>query len=118
MGTGRAELEVGDGDTAIAMRSGDVAVLATPRLVALCEEACVAAVGPVPEGRTTVGTRIEMDHTKATPVGGRVVAEARLAGGSLEERRLEFEVVARDGDGEEVGRARHWRAVVRRDRFP
>ena len=110
-----ASLVVTEADTALAMRSGDVAVLATPRLVALCEEACVALVTGLPPERTTVGTRIEIDHLKATPVGGSVTTEATLQ--SDDGKRLEFEVVAVDGDGDEVGRARHWRAVVRRDRF-
>jgi predicted thioesterase len=111
------EISVTDADTAIALRSGDVAVLGTPRVVALCEEACVAALGPQPDGRTTVGTRIEVDHTKPTLVGGTARADARLTETSTDRRRFEFEVVVVDGDGEEVARARHWRTSVNRARF-
>ena len=63
-------LTVAEDDLAIAHRSGDVPVLATPRVVALCEEATVAAVaGQVPEGSTTVGSRVECDHTRRSLLG-------------------------------------------------
>src|SRR5262245_38515052 len=68
----RAEvkLTVGDEDTAVALSSGDVPVLATPRVVALCEEASVAAVdGHLPAGQTTVGMRIQLDHLQPNAVG-------------------------------------------------
>ena len=63
-------LVVGEADTAMALRTGDVAVLATPRLVALAEEATVRAVeGQLPEGTTTVGYRVQVDHLAPVPVG-------------------------------------------------
>jgi len=71
----RAEvkLTVGDDDTAVAFGSGDVPVLATPRVVALCEEASVAAVdGHLPAGQTTVGMRIQLDHLQPNAVGSTV----------------------------------------------
>ena len=72
-------LVVGDGDTAVALGSGDVPVLGTPRLVALAEEATVEAVrGHLGAGETTVGTRVEVRHLAASPVGARVTAEAEL----------------------------------------
>src|SRR5688572_19421107 len=68
-------LTVTEADTAIALGSGDVPVLATPRIVALVEEATVAAVAPVlDDGATTVGTRVELDHHAPTRVGATVVA--------------------------------------------
>jgi predicted thioesterase len=96
----RAEvkLTVGDEDTAVALSSGDVPVLATPRVVALCEEATVAAVdGHLPVGQTTVGMRIQLDHLQPNAVGSTVAAEAILD--KVEGRRLHFTVAVRDHRG-------------------
>jgi predicted thioesterase len=102
-------------DTARALGSGDVDVLGTPRLVALLEAAAVAAVaGRLDEGQTSVGTRIEVEHLRASPVGTVVRAEAWLV--AVEGRRLTFEVTARDTDGE-VGRGSHRRAIIARERL-
>ncbi len=91
-------IEVCDGDTAVALRSGEVPVLATPRLIALCEEASLAAIeGQVPEGHTTVGMRVQLDHLAPTAVGYRVTADARLD--KIEGRRLTFSVSASDERG-------------------
>ena len=108
-------LLVGDEDTAIALGSGDVPVLATPRVVALCEAAAVAALrGLLPPGTTTVGTLVELRHLAPTSVGGSVVAEARLE--AVDGRRLEFAIRAVEGDVE-VAVGRHRRAVVDRAAF-
>jgi fluoroacetyl-CoA thioesterase len=91
-------LDVGHDDTAVAFRSGTVPVLASPRLIALCEEASIEAVdGHVPEGHTTVGMRVQLDHLAPTAVGGTVTAEARLD--KIEGRRLTFSVSASDDRG-------------------
>ncbi len=111
----RVELTVSDADTALAWGSGDVPVLATPRVVALVEEATVAAVAPaLDDGETTVGIRVELDHLAATPVGRTVVAEARLV--TVRGRRLRFAVEVSEG-GDVVARGTVTRAVVDRDRF-
>ncbi len=92
------ELTVTDADTAIAMVSGDVPVLATPRIVALTEQAAVAAVHPeLDPGCSTVGVRVQLEHISPTPVGGKVTAEANLE--KVEGRRLIFHVSARDERG-------------------
>ena len=68
---------VGEEDTAVVVGSGDVPVLATPRLVALAEAATVAAVaGTLRPEQTTVGTRVELEHLVPTPVGTRVGVRA------------------------------------------
>lgn len=114
--TAEIELTVTDADTAIALGSGDVPVLATPRLVALCEEATVAAIsGQTPAGATTVGSRVECDHTRASRVGDRVTARATLV--DVDARRLQFTVTVADDGGHPVAVARIWRVVVDRDRF-
>ena len=68
--TASVTLVVQDTDTAIALRSGDVPVLGTPRLLALMEEASVKVVeGTLPAGHTTVGMRVQLDHLQPTRVG-------------------------------------------------
>ena len=112
---GEVTLVVAECDTAASVHSGDVPALATPRLLALCEEATMAALaGRIDEGSTTVGTRMQLDHLAPTRVGGRVRAEAVLE--RVEGHRLTFTVSARDERGL-VGVGRVTRVVVRRDRF-
>jgi fluoroacetyl-CoA thioesterase len=112
---GRVEAVVGTADTAQALGSGDVAVLATPRVVALVEAATVAAVTDHlhPE-QTTVGTRVVLDHGAATPVGRAVVAEATLR--DIAGRRLTFDVSLHDGDTVAASGTVE-RVVVDRERF-
>ena len=107
---------VGDADTAIAMGSGDVAVLATPRLLALAEAATVAAVGrALEDGQTTVGSRIELEHLAASRVGTRVTVRAELM--AVDGRLLRFDVVAQHPDGSVVAHGRITRVIVDRARF-
>jgi fluoroacetyl-CoA thioesterase len=111
----RVELVVTAADTAVALGSGDVEVLATPRLVALTEEATVRAVAPgLAAGQTTVGTRVELEHMAATPIGRTVEAEAWLV--EVDGRRLAFVVEAHEGSTV-VARGRVERVVVDRQRF-
>ena len=93
---------VTDADTAEAMGSGNLPVLATPRLLALAEAATVAAVAPnLTDGLTTVGTAVSLEHRKASPLGAEVVVEAELT--EVDGRRLVFGFIARpahsDADG-------------------
>ena len=112
---GEARLDVTDADTALAFGSGDVPVLATPRLVALLEAAAVAALqGSLAAGETTVGTRVDVRHLAATPVGGSVRAEAVLT--SVDGATLTFDVRARD-ERAEIAHGTHARALVDRERF-
>lgn len=112
---GEVQLTVGDTDTARTMRSGTVDVLATPRVVALVEEASVAALeGHLPAGHTTVGMRIQLDHLQPTPVGVTVEAEAVLE--KVEGRRLTFTVSVSDARGL-VAAGKVTRVLVELDRF-
>jgi len=89
---------VGREDTARALGSGAVEVLGTPRVIALCEEACCRAVAAdLPDGSTTVGMKVRVDHMQPSPVGASVVAEALLQ--KVEGRRLTFTVSASDDRG-------------------
>jgi predicted thioesterase len=106
-------------DTARALGSGDLEVLGTPRLIAWCEQATVAAVAHgLDDSRTTVGTRVEIAHERASRIGATVTVRAELA--HVDGRLLRFDVVAeQDADGAQavVGRGQVTRVVVDRDRF-
>ena len=100
--------EVTDADTAVALGSGDVPVLGTPRLLALAEAASVAAVAPaLTAGQTTVGTEVSLEHSRPTPVGAPVAVAAELTG--IVGRRLTFSFIAyspRDGGDADHGASR------------
>ncbi|MEU5862141.1 MULTISPECIES: thioesterase family protein [unclassified Nonomuraea] len=103
-------------DTAEKFGSGDVPVLATPRLLALAERATVEAVRPqLAEGETSVGTRVELEHLAASPLGAHVELTAELT--EVDGRRLVFTFEARDLQGTVVGRGTVERVVVDRARF-
>jgi fluoroacetyl-CoA thioesterase len=81
-------------DTAEAIGSGNLPVLATPRLLALAEAATVAAVAPqLAVGLTTVGTAATLEHRRASPVGAEIVVAAELT--EVDGKRLVFRFVAR-----------------------
>ena len=102
-------------DTALALGTGSVPVLATPHVVRLAEQAAVAAVsGHVPGGHTTVGYRVQLDHLAPVSVGEEVVAEAVLE--TIEGRRLTFRVSVKYRSGL-VAAGRITRVVVEEARF-
>lgn len=108
-------MTVSDADTAIALRSGSVPVLATPRVIALCEEATVAALaGALRDGETSVAMRVQLDHVQPTAVGCTVTAHATLE--KVEGRRLTFTVNAHDERGL-IAAGRVTRVVVETLRF-
>jgi len=109
--------EVTDADTAVALGSGDVLVLGTPRLIAWMEAATVrAAAGVLDPGQTTVGTAIRIEHRRATTVGGGVEIAATAAG-DIAGRRLTFDVLAVDDSGQVVAAGQIDRVIVDRNRF-
>jgi len=109
--------EVTDADTAVALGSGDVPVLGTPRLIAWMEAATVrAAAGVLDPGQTTVGTAIRIEHRRATTVGGGVEITA-TAPGDIAGRRLTFDVLAVDDSGQVVAAGQIDRVIVDRNRF-
>jgi predicted thioesterase len=97
---------VSEADTAIEVGSGDVPVLATPRLLALAEAASVAAIEPqLPDGMTSVGTAVSLEHRRASPVGAEIDVEAELT--EVDGRRLVFSFIVRHSpspSGDEAGR--------------
>jgi fluoroacetyl-CoA thioesterase len=109
--------EVTDADTAVALGSGDVPVLATPRLIAWMEAVTVRAADTfLATGQTTVGTSIRIDHRRATGVGDSVEITATPRSDAANSR-LTFDVQAIDGSGEVVAAGQIERAIVDRQRF-
>jgi len=111
--------EVTEADTAQALGSGEVPVLGTPRLLALAEAACVAAVAPnLTAGQTTVGVAVSLEHRRASPVGTSLEVEAELTG--IEGRKLSFNFIAYgpgEGDESVVGAGTVERMLVDTERF-
>jgi fluoroacetyl-CoA thioesterase len=109
------EVEVQDTDTALAVGSGDVEVLATPRVVALAERATVQAVADhLPPGHTSVGTEVLLRHRRATLPGAVVAVSAHLT--EVDGSRLTFTVAAHE-NGTLVADGTVRRMVVERDAF-
>jgi predicted thioesterase len=109
------QLTVTDADTALAIGSGTVPVLATPRVVALCEQTSVKAVeNDLAPGTTTVGMRVQLDHLAPTPVGQTVSCEATLE--SMAGRRVTFTVSVNDARGL-VAAGKITRVIVDTERF-
>ena len=112
---GHSETLVEQEDTAKSVGSGDLLVYATPCMAALMEGAACKSIAPyLAEGETSVGTRMDVQHLAATPVGMEVRAESRLT--AVDGRRLTFEITAFDEAGE-IGKATHERVVVKTERF-
>jgi len=107
---------VTEDDTAEALGSGSLPVLGTPRLLAWCEAATCAAVQPTLDaGRTSVGTRISLEHLVASPVGAELTVSASDV--HVDGRLVRFSVSARHADGRLVGSGEVTRVVVDADRF-
>ena len=112
---GSASLVVGEVDTAASLGSGDVDVLGTPRLIALCEEATMSALAhQLEDGKASIGMRIRVDHLQPTPVGAEVTAEAVLD--KIDGRRLTFTVSVSDSGGL-IAAGKITRAIVDRASF-
>jgi predicted thioesterase len=112
---GTAELIVGTRDTAPRVGSGQIAVLATPVMITLIEEAALAAVEHLlPAGKQSLGTHLDVSHIAATPTGMKVTATAELT--EIDGRKLTFAVSARD-ERDLIGEGTHQRVVVTADTF-
>ena len=112
---GLAKDIVNSGNTADKLSSGTVAVYATPCMIGLMEEAAQTSVEPfLDEGQGTVGTKLNVSHESATPVGMKVYAESELI--EIDGRRLVFSVKAYDECGL-IGQGVHERFIIRTDRF-
>ena len=112
---GVAELVVGEQHTAPRIGSGRIRVLATPVMINLIEAAALAAVeNSLPEEHQSLGTRLDVSHIAATPVGMRVKATAEVV--RVEGRTIYLKVRAED-ERELIGEGTHERVVVNLERF-
>lgn len=113
--TGIATTTVDSSNTAQSVKSGSLSVFATPAMIALMEEATCNTCAPLLDsGETTVGTKINVSHTKASGLGTTVTAKAELK--EVDGRRLVFTVSAHDESGT-IGIGEIERFVVDADRF-
>ena len=112
---GAAETVVVYENTAAAVGSGALEVFSTPSMIALMEKASRELVQPyLEEGQSTVGTRLEVSHVAASPIGAHIRAESTLV--EIDRRMLTFEVKAY-ADGELIGEGRHQRCIIYAERF-
>lgn len=108
-------MRVTEGNTADYIGSGDMAVLATPAMVALMENAAMLAVAlKLDDGETTVGSMISTSHLKPSKIGATILANAELT--EVDGRKLTFKISAYDGDTL-IGEGEHVRYIVNREKF-
>lgn len=113
--SGTAELVVGEEHTAPSIGSGKVRVLATPVMINVIEAAALAAIEHLlPPGYQSLGTRLDVRHIAATPVGMKVIATASVT--KAEGRTVHFRVEARD-EKDLIGDGTHERVVVNVEKF-
>ena len=107
-------IRVSENQTAIHYGSGLLPVFATPALIALMENTAMKLI-TLPEGCSSVGISINMQHLKASPVGADIQCTATLTG--IEGRKYSFDIIATDSHLHLVGKAIHERVIVDIDRF-
>lgn len=112
---GRADTVVTEQNTAQAACSGALPVFGTPFMCALMENASWTSIQPcLAENESTVGTKLDVDHLSATPVGMKVWAESEVT--AVEGRKIVLKVAAYDEAGL-IGQGTHERFIIASDRF-
>ena len=112
---GEGELLVTESNTAEALGSGSLAVLATPAMIALMEKTARLSVAPfLEEGQSTVGTLVNVKHLAASPVGMKIRCTTELI--DIDRRRLVFKVECHDGAGL-IGEGDHERFIIDEEKF-
>jgi len=107
-------IQITESQTASHYGSGLLPVFATPALIALMENTAMQLI-PLQDGFSSVGISINMQHTKASPVGAFIKCTATLTG--VEGRKYTFDIVASDSNTDIVGKAIHERVVVEIEKF-
>ncbi|MDR3286670.1 MAG: thioesterase family protein [Prevotellaceae bacterium] len=111
----QSEAVVGTDNTAISVGSGNLPVFATPFMIALMENAAMKCVAPcLDETSATVGVAINVEHTRASKTGEKIIAKATLT--AINGRELLFDVEACDNKGQ-IGRGTHKRFIVDIEKF-
>lgn len=112
---GRQETVVNNANTAKALGSGELEVFATPAMIALIEETAWKSVAhELSEGEGTVGTKLEVTHISASPIGAKVWCETELV--SVDRRRLIFLASVYDENGK-IGDGTHERFIINNEKF-
>ena len=112
---GTVTATVNEANIASTMKSGALPVFATPVMIALMEEAAMECLsGCLPEGQSTVGTAVNIEHTAPSTIGAEITATATVT--AVDRRRVDFDVVAVDNAGE-IGRGVHTRFIIDIERF-
>ena len=112
---GRAESVVTEKNTAQAACSGALPVFGTPFMTALMEQAAWTSIAPyLAPGESTVGTKLDVSHDSASPVGIKVWAESEVT--EVDGKRIELKVAAYDEKGL-IGQGVHERFIITNDRF-
>lgn len=107
--------EVNESNSAKAIGSGSLMVFGTPAMIALIEQTAVALLeGNLPEGTTTVGTKLDISHVSATPMGMTAECECTLV--EIDRKKLVFDVIVKDNAGI-IGNGTHERFMVEADSF-
>lgn len=113
--TGTAQTVVSKENTAITVGSGSLEVFSTPMMTALMEKAACNAIADFLEGdETTVGTKLDITHDSATPVGMTVKATAEVI--EVNGREIVYTVKAEDECGS-IGKGLHKRFLVFSEKF-
>lgn len=113
--TNEIKLTVTDDKTAAALGSGLLEVFATPAMIAAMENACAECVQPhLDMGQTTVGTLVNIRHTRASGKGAEITVRSRLE--EIDRRRLVFSVSAYDEKGL-IGDGQHERFIIDTEKF-
>ena len=109
--------EVTDAVTAEAAGSGGMRVFGTPFMIAMMENAAFLLMQrSLPEGKSSVGTKVEIVHTAPTPPGMTVTVKAEITAVSANGKMVDFKVAAFDETGP-IGEGTHRRAVIDTERF-
>lgn len=112
---GEAQVKVSEENTALKYGSGTINVFATPAMIGLMEKASIEAVDKLlPEGFASVGTKIEVKHLAATPIGMNITAKAELL--EIDNKKLKFSIEAYD-DTDKIGEGIHYRYIINLEDF-
>jgi len=112
---GHQEVTVTENNIAANVGSGKVRVFSTPMMIALMEKAACLSIEPALEdGFSSVGTKINVSHISATPIGMKVWADTEVI--EIDRRRVTFGVKAYDERGL-IGEGTHDRFIIDVDKF-
>ena len=112
---GTKTIAVTEENTAKAYGSGELDVFATPAMIALIEQTAWQSVaGELADGEGTVGTKVDVSHISATPIGMSVRCETKLI--EIDRRRLVFAAEVYDDAGK-IGEGTHERFLIQNESF-